>query len=603
MTRVLSETFSKAVSRTDLLRRRFAARDRRALEVQAVRHGNFDLVAPGVLSDEWPRPIVANRIDVMARHGAAALAPLPNVSCQAQQATDTARKSADRRTKIAANYLRRSRVQAQMQQGADQFYTYGMLVTSVEPDMDSNLPHIFIEDALGVYPSWDRLGVTTEVARVFTRDVAELKAEFPELEAKIEEAHRGVNDPNITVVKYVDKKRVTMWLDRTDVVLMDEPHPLGRCPYVVTQKPGLDREIRGTFDDLIYVQIALHAMQTYTLSAAQQAVDAPIAVPNDVMDVETGPGAIIRSQTPEKIRRVSLEVPQSAFAASEYLSQEIQYGAIVPEALGGSIDASVVTGKGVQQLMAGYSQQIAMAQESLVGHWEQVIELCFQMDDLFWPNLKKTIRGVRDSNPFQLDYTPSVDIAGDYSVMVQYGGVAGLDPSRGLVFLLQGLGADLISKDYVRRHLPSDINPQDEENLIAVEKLRAASLESLAGWIQSIPAIAAQGGDPSTIVQGVHKVLRLVQKGKSVEDAMDAVWPEPEPDPVPDPAAAAPPEGGGGPDGFGASGLPTGLDVGLASRGPGAKPDLAQYFAGNRADGSPNLQAGVSRMIPAGGGA
>src|SRR5690606_29595656 len=104
-------------------------------------------------------------------------------------------------------------------------------------------------------------------------------------------------------------------------------------------------------------------------------------------------GEVIRSGEPEKIRRVSLDVPQGAWAAQEYLKNELDFGAIVPEALSGSIDASVVTGKGVQQLMAGYSQQIAMAQESLVGHFQQVIQIAFAMDEAYWPDLSKAING------------------------------------------------------------------------------------------------------------------------------------------------------------------------------------------------------------------
>ena len=83
---------------------------------------------------------------------------------------------------------------------------------------------------------------------------------------------------------------------------------------------------------------------------------------------------------PQGIGRVHLEVPSGVWAAAESLKQEIQYGAISPQALGGSVDASVVTGRGVQELMAGYSQQVSMGQQTLVRHFEQVIDLCFDMD-------------------------------------------------------------------------------------------------------------------------------------------------------------------------------------------------------------------------------
>ena len=46
-------------------------------------------------------------------------------------------------------------------------------------------------------------------------------------------------------------------------------------------------------------------------------------------------------------------------------------------------------------------------------------------------------------------------------------------------------------------------------------------------------------------------------------------------------------------------GPPEGLVPGMASEGPGGRPPLEMMFAGINSSGSPNLQAGVSRMSPA----
>jgi len=598
-------------ARVDVMRARQALRDVRAAEVRAVRHGDFDAVAPGLFSDDWPRPIVANRIDVMAKHASAALSPLPIVSCTALTGTsDRARAFADTRSKVANFYMKRSRLASQMQTGADQFYSYGLLVTSVEPDVAGKFPHIFVEDSIGFYPVWDRQGRTVEIARVFTREPIELMAEFPEQAAEIKAASQ-VNSFSpagpLEVIKYVSADRIVMFFSKYGKhhVLVDMKNPMGRCTYVATAKPGLDSEIHGAFDDLIWVQLALHAMQTYTLSAAAQAVEAPIAVPNDVIDVPTGPGAIIHSNSPDQIRRIGLDVPQSAFTTTAYLSHEIEFGAIVPEALGGSIDASVVTGKGVQQLMAGYSQQIAMCQDTLVGHFEQVISLCFELDERFWPNDSKTIQGVADSSPYKLTYRPTRDIKGDYTVQVAYGGVAGLDPNRGLVFLLQALGGDLVSKDYVRRHLPSDMNPQDEESKIVIEKLRNSLVEGMAGLVASMPQMVMSGQDPSSIITATVAALAAVQKGERLEDALSRIFPAPKaeqeqpeaetaPDAMTEPGSEPGAEGGL----MGMAGQAPENPGGANARGPGARPDLQTLFAGTGSNGQPSIRGGVTRRIP-----
>ena len=81
----------------------------------------------------------------------------------------------------------------------------------------------------------------------------------------------------------------------------------------------LVRENRLTVDDLIWPQLALHSMQMTVMSAAQQAVEAPIAVPQDVHEVPVGPGAIIPANDPNSIHRVSLDVPAAAFATVAFL--------------------------------------------------------------------------------------------------------------------------------------------------------------------------------------------------------------------------------------------------------------------------------------------
>lgn len=601
--------YDEVVARVELLKRKGSRRDARAAEVYAVRHGDFDAVAPGLFSEEWPRPIVANMIDVMAKHASAALSPLPIFSCQSgQTATDKARLFADKRTRIVNGYLRRSRVEAQMQMGADQFYTYGLLVTAIEPEQSGDpFPSIIIEDSVGYYPVWDRLGRTIEIAKVFRADVMELMAAYPQYATQIRVIAPRQNEADkVEVVKYVNKDRILVYVKghRGHCALVDLPNPIGRCTYVATRKPGLDSEIRGTFDDLIWVQLARHMLQVYTLSATAQAVEAPLVVPADVLDVPTGPGAIIRSNNPQGVGRVRLDVPQAAWQGSEALKSELQYGAITPEALGGSIDASVVTGKGVQQLMAGYSQQIAMAQSTLVGHWEQVVEIALEMDEKMWPARSKQIRGREANAPYTLDYVAGKDIAGDYSVEVQYGGIAGLDPNRGLVYLLQARGDNLVSRDYVRRHLPSDINPKDEESKILVEQTRDGIMQGFSAMLQTaIPAAAQGGADPSEAITKAVAVLRALQRGDEIEKALEKAYPPPPPPPPAAPAGMppgadpnapvnpnAPPTGGPGQNGQ--------PDLGMATRGNGARPDIQTMFAGMSQSGAPNLSAGVSRMIP-----
>lgn len=582
----------RIAQRVKALRKKHAMRDFRAAQVRAVRHGDFDLVAPDLFSDEWPRPIVANHIETYALHAAAALSPLPALSCQALAETEVAKKFADKKAKIVNHYFRRSRVQAQMMGAADQFYSYGLIVTEVAPDFTDGFPSILMRDSIGYYPVWDAMGRTIEIARVFRLSVMDVKAQYPMVADKIDRKYGNgkIVDPShkLDLVRWEDKDRIVLYVDDSpDMVLFEAANPAGRCTTVATRRPGLDDEIRGKFDDLIWVQLALHAYQVYTLSAVATAVNAPVAVPMDVADIPIGPNEIIKSNDPGAIRRVQLDVPQSAWAAQEYLSRELESGAIVPEALGGSIDASVVTGKGVQQLMAGYSQQIAMAQESLVGHFEQVAQIALLVDETYWPKATKAISGQKDGSPYRVTYTPEKDIAGDYDVDVQYGGVAGLDPNRSLVFMLQGQAAGLFSKDLTRRNMPVAMNPEAEERKIRLELIRDGLTQGAAGVAQQWPEMLLNGMNPAEMLGKLAKASDLIDKGEDMEDVMRKLFPEqpPQQQPAMEQAAAA-------------TGTPP-AEAAAIQPDAGGRPPLSMFFAGVSPSGNANLQAGVSRMEPA----
>lgn len=595
-------------SRVKSLRARYADRDSRMAEVQAVRRGNFEAIAPDLFSDEFRKPIVANMIDTAARDVAAVLAPLPAFNCSASSMlSDRAKNFADKRTKIVNGYIAHSKLEWQMLSGADRYNTYGLMLMCIEPDFDNKRPLVKVEDSIGAYPVWNSFGMTTEVALVTRRDWFSLCADYPQLEQgnyRSRFAHAVGNlDQKVEVVKHVTGKRIVCYLpDMGNCILEDIPNLLGRCPYVAVQRPNLDEEIRGAYDDVIWVQLARHRLQMLLLEGVDKAVRSPLVVPNDVHDVPYGSDAVVRTaQGVNSVGRARLDMPAQAFGAVEQLANEQRLGAMSPEARGGSIDASVVTGRGVQQLMAGFSSQISAAQTVFKYALECVVDICFEMDEKFWPNESKEVRGQDAGVPYSIRYTPERDIDGDHSVDISYGFAAGLDPNRALVFLLQADGAGIISKDYLRRALPVGINAAEEEKKILVEQSRNAIIQAFSALSQSIPQLAATGMDPMPIIQQQARFIALLQKGKSVEEAATEALTPPEPPPGAAEEGGPPgAEGSAPPGGFNDSGLPANMKPGLATKGPNGRPDLNMMFAGLTGGGNPNLQAGVSRYLPTG---
>ena len=201
-----------------------------------------------------------------------------------------------------------------------------------------------------------------------------------------------------------------------------------------------------------------------------------------------------------------------------------------------------------------------------------------------------------NGTPFEVRYTPATDIKGDTSVDVQYGLMAGLDPNRWLVFGLQARAEKLISRDYLRRQMPADLDAGDEERKVDIEDYREALKQALAGYAQAIPVLAQQGQDPREILGVLTTIIEDRQKGKPIEESIANAFQPPEP-PAPEPGADGGEGGDQPPYGLGPTGLLKGVAPGQAGMAPGGRPDLQMMLAGLDARGQAQVSAGVSRRV------
>ena len=514
-------------ARVQTLRYRAHGRDQRNGDVQMVRQGKISQVYPNFFPDGIDQNVVANFIDIVARDLAEVIAPLPAVNCSAvNQTSDRARTFADKRTRIAANYFRLSDLQVQMYNGADQYITYGFLPFIIELDEEEQQPRIRLENPVGAYPEFDRYGRCVAFAKRYSMTLGELVAMFPEHEYQLLGKLGYKQDLNgmVEMVRYYDKDQSVLYLpSRNNMLLSQAKNPLGKMNVIIARRPGPDGELRGQFDDVLGIQLLRNRFALLAMEAAEKSVQAPIVLPQDVQELQLGGDAVIRTANPQGVRRVELSLPQGAFTESQLLNEELRVGARYPESRTGNVNASVVTGQGVQALLGAFDTQIKSAQAIFQTALRDVISLCFETDEKLF-NFEKTIRGTDAGSPYQVTYLPSKDIKGDYSADVRYGMLAGLNPAQGLIFMLQALGGGLISKDMAMRELPFNVNVTLEQEKIEIEKMRDALIGSLAAYTQAIPQMASQGQDPSDIVRKIAEVIALRQKGKVIEDAIQDVF-------------------------------------------------------------------------------
>jgi hypothetical protein len=567
-------------ARVESLRHLNAERDQRNLDVLAVRKGKISEVYPDFFPEGIDSNVVANFIDIVARDLSEVMAPLPAVNCSAANAVnDRARNFADKRTRIASNYFSHSDLSVQMYQGADWYLTYGFLPFVIELDEDAKLPRIRIENPVGAYPEFDRYGRCVAFAKRYSMTLGELVSQFPDYESQLL-GQRGYDQDltaQVEMIRYYDKDQSIIYVpNKQNLILSIAANPIGKMHIVVARKPSIDSELRGQFDDILGIQLLRNRFALLAMEAAEKSVQAPIVLPTDVNELQLGGDAVIYTSNPAGVRRVELNVPQGAFQQSQLLNSELRVGARYPEGRTGNIDASIVTGQGVQALMGAFDTQVKSAQAIFAAALRDVISICFEVDELIFPE-EKTIRGVDSGSPYEITYKPSKDIKSDYSADVRYGMLAGLNPAQGLIFMLQALGGGLISKDMAMRELPFTVNVTQELEKIEIENMRQALLGGITAMAQAIPAMATQGQDPSEMVNKIAAVIKARQKGTALEDAIEATFTPQQPVPPagqapmveqPSPAPAASPAGGALPPEMAAEG---GVPPELA---PQARPDI-----------------------------
>ena len=582
------------------LRDRNHTRDSRWSDLMAIRQGDIQQVFPGMFPDEFPKPMVSNFIDIAARDVAEVIAPLPAFNCDTTDAiSDRARKRADKRTMIASGYRDSCNLQTLMYTGADRYLTFGMLAFIIEPDYENNRPMIRIDNPIGSYPEHDRFGKLLSYTKRYQKTVRELCNDFPEMESMIRGQYEDRNSERmLEVYRYQDKDELVLFVpERKNLVLERAKNVLGELPIVIATRPGVDSDEnqRGQFDDIMWVQVARARFATLQLEAAQKSVQAPFALPADVNVLEIGPDATIRSANPEKIRRVGLDIPNGIFQETAALDQELRVGSRYPQGRLGQQSGSIVTGRGVEALMGGFDTQVKTAQAVFAEVFRHVMRMCFKMDEMLFGDIEKEVRGVNAGAPYEITYIPKKDIAGDYWCDVSYGMMAGLDPNRALVFGLQARGDKLISRDFLRRQMPWEMNVTMEEEKVEVEALRDALMQAVGSYAQAIPSLAAQGQDPSKAISAIAAAIKGRMAGENIEDVIAAAFaPEVSPEVEAAGEAQAP-----GQVPTGEPTAPQGAPQGMpqAPQGQGGS-QLQSLLAGLSSSGAPQLAASVSRRQP-----
>jgi len=600
---------------------RFADRDRAMARVDLVRGGKIAELYPDYFSDDLPESIVANLIDVAAADLASVQAPLPSLACASgnmRTASDERRSGVKNR--IGASYWEASRLSTNMVTFADGYNTYGFGVLLAEADFELGCPVIRVEDPHGVYYALDAHGRVRRLAKVRLRKARELADEFPHLAGALLTDHRGRarGESMLRMVHYVDLYCQYVYLPECgNLVLAHTRNVLSRLPAAIVERPKLTVIPRGQFDDVVPIQLARAIMATYQLAATDKSVNAPLILPNDVTEVNTGPDAVLRTDNPGAAGRLKLDLPPAVFGLIDQLDRESKVGSRYPDARVNGVQGSIVTGRGVEAMLGGFDTQIKQAQQLFAVALERVTSLCFELDVKIFGDTPRKIEGTASGRSFSLTYVPSKDIGDSWTCRTTYGFAAGMTPAQAIVMLLQLRGDKWIGRDTARSHMPFDINAEEEQRSLDVEEMEDALKQGMGAALQAIGPMVLQGQDPMPLLLAAASAIKDRQSGTSLYESILAAFTPPEPPPAPPgaelgaeglPAAVqaglpggAPPEGEL-PNGIRDNGLTQGVAYGQAGMAPGGMPSIQSLIAGIKGNGSAQMEAATLRKRPIGDG-
>lgn len=592
-------------------------RDRDSYLVRMTRKGRLHEVFPSHFADDLAQMSIANTIDNVARDVSEQFAGLPSIVCASGNMSSHADQArATRRNKVASYYWDKSNLERQNIDFCDATLSYAFGVYRIEPDFEHRCPRIRWSPSFDTYYYKDLWGRTKWCAQYKFETLLNLCAKYPNLEPFIgmRNGQKRSGSDTERVVTYDDENQSVVYLpDCNFTVLAHWQHNLGRTLVAIAERPGQEDLKRGQFDDSVIPMLVKHVMTMYQLNATDKAVNAPIAMPDDVTELPYGPDATIRTQNPGGVSRVRLEIPDDLFALNAQLDQAIKEGSRYPEARGGGVTGSIITGKGVDALQGTMNTQIKTMQVVVGKALEEVTELCFMLDVKLWPNVQKKITGVLAGKPYEVTYTPAKDIGDSYTCKVSYGFASGQGPAQAIVAMLQLRGDKVISRDTFRRNLPFDLDSDEEQRQIDAEDLTSAAGQGLMGLTQAFGPMVMQGQDPMPVLQAMAKVIQLRKKGVSMEDALVQAFTPPE---KPEGEEVSPgmeqgmpgpegPPGPGGPEmppGVQPGGRMQGVAAGQEGMAPGGYPAIQGLLASLRGNGTTRTEATISRKKAIGAG-
>lgn len=515
----------------------------RLAEVRAIYEGNWAVVWPDGEYTE-AKPKVTNLVETSANDRARVVAALvPSILRFPTKAGDNAQKEADKVERIVSGWLRRSRVWGhKTQRWSLDAMLGGLMVTQVwmdtarrTPDgwekipLEERFPRFEVVRSSLCYPApvfapgpgVDSMLICTE------ERIGDLAARYPEFAGVEWGKDSTVRHDMARLIQYYDDTWTVHVVDPIKsnsyskkqsqaLVVLEERHDLGICPFAIGTRPTATGEYKGEFDGVLGILNVANRMRTLMLEDAVNKVFPERVTYNVENPEDMGPGATIELQTPDA-RLEYVQQPNQPFSNLQMqreLMGDARAAAIMPPARSGDPNESIISAAGIGAASSQFQLDAASIQKDLLAPMlEKAVFIAGKWDRKLG-DVDKTISASQGN--FVEKYRPTRDLPERLDVVVRYGEGAGIDPINHGVMVLQAREAGLISQRTAMQLSPFVEDPQREEK----QQLKEAILQALqAGMVGD----AANG---RMTAEQVAEIFRLVdQESKSLAEAVAAVAP------------------------------------------------------------------------------
>ena len=483
-------------------RQKYAHRMEQGRKVREVLTGKLETIFKDVVRADQ-EPVVGNLIIAAGRTIAQRVGRSPRLDVQpVNRDDDPDLKKAEAHERRLVNYGLQMNIAATRLQAAFWLVCHDLAPLVVTPSSSYGIPVIEVRDPLTCYPGivWPHKPDTVNV--LFADRMTSWAAGniYPQIRNYLQTCEEQVE--NVVIGEFFDADGLTVvMLEPSCMNLTYYPNPVEGHPQVVlTRGFSPDLDFHGQFDHVVAPLVAQAKLFALVMTYASQQVAAETVVVGEISSNQgkwaTGPGAVntITPMPGAQANKLTNNMSIQVFNELDRLERAIRLGGQFPAQLSGEPNASIATGKGMEQL--------TLTVDDNVSYWQNVL------DDAFMRcyTLITPMAQAMGSEGFQ-------DLSKDNVIYVK--SLSGADPAE-TVRLLQLQGARNISRYTVMDRLPEIDAPMKEMQRLDVDDMRSTLIRALDMQIQTGQVQA----------DTIAKLIQRRKKGDNIEDIWEEIQKE-----------------------------------------------------------------------------